>query len=114
MLSLLCLSLSLAARAAQQSVAELEAEVESLSRQLGQANARLAAARALAGADAEQLADTPDITGKGIRIGPVTIGGAMRVNYIYGDYVENGPAPQRGGNGGNFELDTFRINASLD
>lgn len=38
----------------------------------------------------------------------------MRVNYIYGDYVENGPAPQRGGNGGNFELDTFRINASLD
>ena len=113
-MALLCLSLSQAARAAQQSVAELEAEVESLSRQLEQANARLAAARALVGADAEELADTPDITGKGIRIGPVTIGGAMRVNYIYGDYVESGPAPQRGGNGGNFELDTFRINASLD
>ena len=100
-MALLCLSLSQAARAAQQSVAELEAEVESLSRQLEQANARLAAARALVGADAEELADTPDITGKGIRIGPVTIGGAMRVNYIYGDYVESGPAPQRGGNGGN-------------
>lgn len=107
-------SLSLPAHAAGQTVIELEAEVESLSRQLELANARLAAARATANIDAEELVDTSDIDGTGIRIGPVTVGGAMRVNYIYGDYVENGAAPQRGGNGGNFELDTFRINASLD
>ena len=103
-----------AVQAATQSVAELEAEVESLNRQLEEANARLAAARARAQAGEEELPDTPDITASGIRIGPVTIGGAMRVNYIYGDYVEKGPEPQRGGNGGNVELDMVRINASLD
>jgi hypothetical protein len=112
--ALLSLSLSSPTLAAAQSVAELEARVESLTRQLEDANANLAAARASAGAAGQELADTPDITGTGIRIGPVTIGGAMRVNYVYGDYVETGSAPQRGGNGGNFELDTFRINASLD
>lgn len=52
--------------------------------------------------------------GKEIRFGPVTLGGAMRVNYIHGDYIVVGKAPQRGGNGGNVELDTFRINASLE
>jgi hypothetical protein len=49
-----------------------------------------------------------------LQIGPLTFGGAMRVNYINGDYVVTGDAPQRGGNGGNFELDTFFINASLN
>jgi len=49
-----------------------------------------------------------------IDLGPVSIGGAIRANYINGDYVtDDSDAPQRGGNGGNFELDTFRINASL-
>lgn len=41
-------------------------------------------------------------------------GGAIRANYIHGDYAkENSGAPQRGGNGGNFVLDTFRINLDL-
>jgi hypothetical protein len=55
-------------------------------------------------------AGTRDISGKGITLGPVTIGGAMRVNYIYGDYDKVGDEPQcggNGGNGGNVELDTF-------
>ncbi|MFP4156260.1 MAG: hypothetical protein ACLFU4_01435 [Opitutales bacterium] len=38
------------------------------------------------------------------------IGGAIRANYIIGDYP-NGSAPSRGGDGGNFKLDTFRLNA---
>lgn len=38
------------------------------------------------------------------------IGGAVRANYVIGDYP-SGNGPSRGGNGGNFELDTFRINA---
>lgn len=47
----------------------------------------------------------------GIEAGPLTIGGALRANYVQGDYVKDDTgAPQRGGNGGNFELDTFRIN----
>lgn len=38
----------------------------------------------------------------------------MRANYVQGDYTKNDSgAPQRGGNGGNFELDTFRINLDL-
>lgn len=44
-------------------------------------------------------------------VGPLDIGGAIRANYVQGDYAKDGTgAPQRGGNGGNFELDTFRIN----
>lgn len=40
------------------------------------------------------------------------LGGAIRANYVNGDYVSDGTdAAQRGDNGGNFELDTFRINA---
>jgi len=48
------------------------------------------------------------------RIGPFTIGGAMRVNYVIGSYEGGDDGPNRGGNGGNVELDTFRINLSLD
>ncbi len=50
-----------------------------------------------------------------VDVGPLNIGGAMRVNYIYGDYA-NDPVryPQRGRDGGNFVLDTFRLNLDLD
>lgn len=44
-------------------------------------------------------------------VGPLKIGGAIRANYIYGDYEESGDdGPERGDNGGDMELDTFRIN----
>lgn len=47
-------------------------------------------------------------------LGPLSIGGAIRANYVNGDYVSDGSdAPQRGDNGGNFELDVFRINLDL-
>jgi hypothetical protein len=49
-----------------------------------------------------------------IQLGPLTVGGAMRVNYIVGSCPGGGSGPSRGGNGGNFELDTFRINMALD
>jgi hypothetical protein len=112
--TLLCLSPALPALGAQPTVAELETAVESLSRQLAEANAQLADARSRADTSEKVLADTRDVEGKGITLGPVTIGGAMRINYIYGDYAKVGDAPQRGGNGGNVELDTFRINANLE
>lgn len=45
------------------------------------------------------------------QLGDLSVGGAIRANYVHGDYVSNGSdAPQRGDNGGNFELDVFRIN----
>ena len=110
----LCLPTALPALGAPATVAELEAEVASLTEQLAEANARLADARNKADAAEQALADTRGVDGKGITLGPLTIGGAMRLNYIYGDYEKVGKAPQRGGNGGNVELDTFRINATLN
>lgn len=49
---------------------------------------------------------------RSMRFGPLKIGGAVRVNYVIGDYADAGQ-PSRGGDGGNFELDTFRLNADL-
>ncbi|CAA0107991.1 Uncharacterised protein [Halioglobus japonicus] len=106
--------LALPVYGAAPSVAELEAEVATLTQQLAEANARLAQAQSRAGEAEKALADTRDVQGTGITLGPVTIGGAIRANYIYGNYEEVGSAPQRGGNGGNVEFDTFRINASLE
>lgn len=98
------------------SVQELEQEVAQLKERLGQKEAELAEAKQAvttqSGADSnEQVASQPDATG--FKLGPVTIGGAMRVNYVYGSYENLGGGPNRGGHGGNVELDTFRINLAL-
>jgi hypothetical protein len=76
----------------------------------------LMAAMAVAGISCASVAQA-DLGGEW---GPFTIGGAMRVNYVQGDYDtikdENGKrtgALNRGSDEGNFELDTFRINIGL-
>ncbi|MDF7800269.1 hypothetical protein P4C99_12395 [Pontiellaceae bacterium B1224] len=46
----------------------------------------------------------------GVDIGTLDIGGAIRVNYIYGSDYGDSPGPSRGDHGGNFEMDTYRIN----
>lgn len=56
-------------------------------------------------AEAEQ-ADEP----AEIRFGPLRVGGAMRANYAIGDYPETDGASRAFEDGGNFNLDTFRIN----
>lgn len=48
-----------------------------------------------------------------IEIGPFQIGGAIRANYLIGDYPDRGDGPSRGGGGGDFVLDTFRININF-
>ncbi|MFN2366803.1 MAG: hypothetical protein ABR523_10150 [Desulfurivibrionaceae bacterium] len=49
------------------------------------------------------------------KLGPVQVGGAMRVNYVNGDYRKSGgDGPERGDHGGDVELDTFRVNLDLD
>lgn len=45
-----------------------------------------------------------------ISFGPLKVGGAMRVNYAIGDYPEMDGASRAFEDGGNFALDTFRIN----
>jgi hypothetical protein len=55
------------------------------------------------------LSASPFLTA--VEIGNLDIGGAIRANYVYGDYTSDGSdAAQRGDNGGNFALDVFRIN----
>lgn len=50
-------------------------------------------------------------TGQAFQVGNLKVGGAIRANYVSGDYTADGTGnPQRGDNGGNFELDTFRVN----
>ena len=102
-----------------QTQAELAEQVVRLEQELASARMALAAAAereklALVPANqAEaQLAAEPSSSAPAkIRIGDLTIGGAIRANYVIGDYDNPNPAkPSRGGDGGNFELDVFRIN----
>jgi hypothetical protein len=93
--------------ALEQRIAELEAELAAARQELAAAQTETVAAQEeLAAAEADAGADK-------ITIGPLTIGGAIRANYVLGDYPGGGDGPSRGGNGGNFELDTFRINVDL-
>jgi hypothetical protein len=100
--------------------AALERRVAELTRELEQAKRELAAARAetqaaeTRAAEAEQRVAAGEPEPAKFQIGPVTIGGAMRVNYVLGSYTNGDSGPNRGGNGGNVELDTFRINLALD
>lgn len=110
---LLALQYSPSAFANTARVSELEARLQQLTRELEAANAELGEARRAA-VSAQKRFEEGSQKGNDIKLGPLTVGGAVRVNYVYGDYVKSGDAPQRGGNGGNVELDTFRINASLD
>ena len=51
----------------------------------------------------------------GIEAGPLKIGGALRASYVQGDYAKDDTGgPQRGGNGGDFELDVFRVNLDFE
>jgi outer membrane murein-binding lipoprotein Lpp len=99
--------------------------VDALEQRIMQLNAELEAARAELAAtkrDNETLnanldekpQPTTETAPDKINIGPLTIGGAIRANYILGDYPNGGNGPNRGGNGGNVELDVFRINVDLD
>lgn len=52
---------------------------------------------------------------RAFEVGDLKIGGAIRANYVNGDYTPSGTdEAQRGDNGGNFELDTFRINLDYE
>lgn len=104
------LSASLCGIALGQDAESLRERVARLEAELAEAQAELADAEAA-------LAESESGLGSGINIetksgGKLRVGGAVRVNYVIGDYPENADgAPSRGGSGGDFELDTFRFNA---
>lgn len=89
-----------------QRINRLEQELEQARMQLAEAEKQKQAAQ---DAQTQETAAPDKIT-----FGPLKIGGAMRVNYVLGDYDSDHPiqgdAPSRGAEGGNFELDTFRLN----
>ncbi|MCF7988862.1 MAG: hypothetical protein K9M02_00315 [Thiohalocapsa sp.] len=103
--------------ALQQRIAELERQLAEARMQLAEGAAEPIDAPAAPSAQTQPEPE-PEITAAPppadkITFGPLTIGGALRANYVLGDYPGRGNGPSRGGNGGNFELETFRINADL-
>jgi hypothetical protein len=117
--SIVCLVLigSTAQPIAAQTKAELAERVVQLEQELAAARSALSEATKRGGIAEErathaeaQLTQAEEAnTSEKIQIGDFTIGGAMRVNYVIGDY-DSSDQPSRGGDGGNFELDTFRFN----
>lgn len=99
--------------ALERRIAELEAELDEARQELIDAKDETEEAYQQAAAAEEQLADEGPAPADKITFGPLTIGGAMRANYVLGTYPGRGNGPSRGGNGGNFELETFRINMDL-
>lgn len=104
---------------------ELMQRLETLNQELEATKAALAAAEKAAATPAservgqleDQIANAADMGPSKVTPGDLipgleglSIGGAIRANYAIGDYA-SAAGPSRGGDGGNFGLDTFRINA---
>jgi hypothetical protein len=111
---------SLAAGAPAEDLAGRVAELE---RELAEARQALAQARAEEQSKADALKALQSRVESANDMGPakivlqdgsggeLKIGGAIRANYVIGDYGSGTGGPSRAeGDGGNFELDTFRIN----
>jgi len=99
--------------ALERRIADLQAELEQAQRDLAAAKTEASEANEQAAAAQAELEEAGNPQAKKITIGPLTIGGAIRANYILGSYPDGGSGPTRGGNGGAFALDTFRLNVDL-
>ena len=86
-----------------QTVEELQNKIMQLEKKLSAANAELQKIKKTPAVETEKKSNK-------IQFGPLKIGGAIRANYVIGDYDTNSAGPSRGGHGGNVEFDTFRIN----
>lgn len=97
---------------------ELQAQVDKLTQQLETAKKALNATEEKRveaqkeASEAEDIQEQLDRIQASPSLGPITFGGAIRANYTLGDYPST-DGPSRGSDGGNFSLDTFRINADL-
>ena len=88
--------------ALRQHIEHLEQELAEVRKQLAEATAREEAAAQAAASEAPVVAQ---------KDGPVKIGGAVGINYVYGDYDANA---RRGEDLGDVDLEIFRLNADLD
>jgi hypothetical protein len=110
-------ALGLPASAFAQDEAELKVRVSELEQELARTRAQLEASQASEAKAKEKAAATEADAAKSNDIafdvlgGKLKVGGAMRVNYAIGDYGDDTGHPSRAsGDGGNFGLDTFRVN----
>ncbi len=90
----------------QQKIEQLQLELERAQRELAVAKLDESKAAALQQA---LLPEQTESVSKGIRFGDLRVGGAIRAGYAIGDYAST-TGPSRGSDGGNFALDTFRVN----
>ena len=105
--------------AEEQTVEQLQSRLKALQAELESTQAALAKAeqeKQLSNAKLEELSRAeptlePD---NKIRFGHLKVGGAIRANYAVGDYPETGGASRSFDDGGNFALDTFRINLDYE
>ncbi|MEX1199149.1 MAG: FlxA-like family protein [Methylophaga sp.] len=108
------------AETSSQDVKALQKQVEALQQQLKAAERKLSDAERER-QQAEQRAEQAEIAVTNdndepkkdpLQFGPLKIGGAMRANYVVGDYPrsDSGAASRAVEDGGDFALDTFRIN----
>lgn len=97
---------------------DLQARITELEQELARTKAQLEASQTRETKVNEKLAATEADAGKNAGIefdnflgGKLKVGGAMRANYTVGDYGDATGAPSRAfKDGGNFSLDTFRVN----
>ncbi|WP_417499580.1 hypothetical protein [Methylophaga sp.] len=105
--------------AEENTVEQLQSRLKALQAELESTQAALAKAeqeKQLSNAKLEELSRAeptlePD---NKIRFGHLKVGGAIRANYAVGDYPETGGASRSFDDGGNFALDTFRINLDYE
>ncbi len=105
-----------------QSEQELKEKLEKLQQELEETRSRLENVRSQKEEARRQkevaqnkYAEVEDQLANEIRFGPFKIGGAMRVNYTFGDYVPELDRPSRAeDDGGTFALDTFRLNVDFE
>ncbi len=105
--------------AEENTVEQLQSRLKALQAELESTQAALAKAeqeKQLSNAKLEELSRAeptlePD---NKIRFGHLKVGGAIRANYAIGDYPETGGASRSFDDGGNYALDTFRINLDYE
>jgi uncharacterized small protein (DUF1192 family) len=111
------LALPASAIADTQGTTELKARISELEQELARTRAQLEATQTSEATTKEKLAAAEADAGKSDKIafdlfgGTLNVGGAMRANYAVGDYGDKTGGPSRAwDDGGNFSLDTFRVN----
>ena len=99
----------------QKRIQELQRELSTTKAQLEKIEAEKEKQSAELAEVQEKVAETEKLLPRKIQLGPLTVGGAIRANYTFGDYAPELDRPSRAEeDGGTFALDTFRFNFDFE